>query len=104
MLTIVLALLVFDDFNSQPNSNLHDTEPIMLPLTKISNDFAIQSTYEQCRNKIISDFQKDNLNMPINALIMTLKSMPDICKDSIKASCKDGVSNKMCKFIMKLYQ
>ena len=104
MLTIVAAMIIFDYLNSSTDNNLHNIEPIMMPLAKISNDPTIQSTYERCRNNIVSDFKKDNLEMPKDMLIMTLQSMPDICKDSIKTSCKGGASHKMCKFIIQAYQ
>jgi len=104
MLTIVVALLVFDQYNSQPKNNIHNSAPILLPLAKISNDSVIQSAYEVCRNDSISSAQKDNPSMPRDLLISTIKSMPDACKGMNEGSCKSGLLDKMCQFIIKPYQ
>jgi len=104
MLTIVVVILVFDHYNSQPKNNIHSSAPILLPLVKISNDSVIQSAYEVCRNDSISGAQKDNPSMPRGLLISTIKSMPDACKGMIEGPCKSGLSDKMCQFIIKPYQ
>ena len=104
MLIIVAGMLIFDHFISKPNNRRLNEDIVPTPLVNVSTNPVIQNAYERCHNRAYNNFQADNTHLPEDVMKITLESMPNICEELFRASCKSNDhTNKKCEFALIPY-